>query len=162
VVLTHQHIDHTASVPRFAQADVWTTQAEQAAERLIGANRWRWSSAATRFRFVDSEGVAGETPWPGVRLTADGRLEAFATPGHTPGSVMLRLRADEGEVWFVGDLTFRTADLMSEGETSGIHSDVQQVRQLHRWLRERPSPVAILPAHDETIPAQLELVRHWQ
>lgn len=39
VVLTHQHIDHTGTVPAFPGAEVWTTAAEDRAARTIGAVR---------------------------------------------------------------------------------------------------------------------------
>jgi glyoxylase-like metal-dependent hydrolase (beta-lactamase superfamily II) len=154
LVLTHQHLDHTGSVKRFPAADVWTSRAERDAALFIGSNPWRWSSAQTRFREVDAEARPGATPWSSVALTDDGRLELFSTPGHTPGSVTARLKADEGEVWFVGDFAFRAVDLLEGGPTSGIHSDVSQVRQLQRWLRERP-PLAVLAAHDAAVPDHL-------
>ncbi len=87
-------------------------------------------------------------------MTDDGRLELFSTPGHTPGSVTARLKADEGEVWFVGDFAFRAVDLLEGGPTSVIHSEVSQVRAFQRWLRERP-PLAVLAAHDAGAPDHL-------
>ena len=52
VVLTHQHVDHTGSVPEFPTADIWTTREEDAAAQSIGAMHPLWRSATTRLRYV--------------------------------------------------------------------------------------------------------------
>lgn len=156
IVLTHQHIDHTGAVASFPEADIWTTGAEEDAARSIGAAPWRWRGPATRIRRVDAEGGARDgLPWKGVALTSDGRLEALHTPGHTPGSVTVRLRADQGELWFVGDTSFRAVDVSPEAATAGIHTSISAVRALQTWLRARPPPRAFLPAHDEHVPETL-------
>ena len=91
VVLTHQHIDHTASVPAFTEAVVWTTMAEDRAAQNIGACSWRWRTKETRVRHVDVEGHPGGLGST-VDLSGDAVLEAIHTPGHTPGSVSIRMR----------------------------------------------------------------------
>ncbi len=47
-------------------------------------------------------------------LTDDGSLSAIHTPGHTPGSVTVRLTTDQTDIWFTGDTSF-TADGMDCG-----------------------------------------------
>ena len=161
LVLTHQHVDHTCAVPSFAQADVWTARAEDEAERIIGAVHWRWRNASTRVRYVDVEGRAREgLPYASVPLTRDGRIEVFHTPGHTPGSLTMRLRADEGEFWFIGDASFRAADLTPDAPTTAMHTDTREVRALQSWLVARPMPREFFPAHDEAVPATLARMAH--
>lgn len=156
IVLTHQHVDHTASVPSFPQADIWTARAEDEAERLIGGLHWRWRNASTHVRYVDVEGRAGEgLPYVSVPLTKDGRVEAFHTPGHTPGSLSLRLRVDEGELWFIGDASFRAVDLTPNAPTTAMHTDTHAVRAFQSWLVTRPMPRRFLAAHDKAVPAIL-------
>jgi N-acyl homoserine lactone hydrolase len=162
LVLTHQHIDHTCTVPGFPAADVWTTEAEERAAQSIGAVPWRWRGPTTHVRRVDAEGrLRDGLPLKGVALTSDGGLEALHTPGHTPGSITVRLRADEGELWFVGDTSFRAVDVSPEAPTSGIHTDVHGVRELQTWLRARPTPRAFLPSHDEAVATTLADVKRW-
>jgi N-acyl homoserine lactone hydrolase len=151
VVLTHQHIDHTASVPAFPDADIWTTKLEDQAQRITGACQWRWRNDSTRIRHVDVDGYPGEIGST-VDLTDDGRLQAIHTPGHTPGSVSVLLRADQGEVWFSGDTSF-TAESMAPGApTAGVHTDMAQVRRLHALLEDR---WLLLPSHDWNVPRRL-------
>lgn len=152
VVLTHQHIDHTGTVPAFMSADVWTTRAEDEAANRIGALHWRWRDDSTAIRYVDVEGEATDLG-VAVRLTQDGALTAFHTPGHTPGSVTVRLRTDQTDVWFTGDTSFTAVGMDPAAPTAGIHSDIRQVRRLQSRLRETG---LLLPAHDPTVPARLD------
>ncbi len=151
LVLTHQHIDHTGTVPSFPGADVWTTRAEDAAANRIGALHWRWRDEATRIRYVDAEGTRGELGAT-VAVTRDGALTAIHTPGHTPGSVTVRLRTDQGDVWFSGDTSFTEAGMDPAMPTAGIHSDMRQVRALQARLTDAG---LILPSHDPGVPGRL-------
>lgn len=152
IVLTHQHIDHTGTVPAFPAADVWTTRAEDAAANRIGALHWRWRDAATTIRYVDAEGNHAN-PVAAVDLTSDGTLTAIHTPGHTPGSVTVRLRTDQGDVWFTGDTSFTASGMDPAAPTAGIHSDMRQVRLLQTRLQNAG---LLLPSHDPTVPDRLE------
>ena len=100
------------TVPDF-QTDIWTTRAEDAAASRIGALHWRWRDSSTRIRYVDAEGSSGDLG-PTVALTDDGALTAVHTPGHTPGSVTVRLRTNQTDISFTGDTAF-TAAGMSPG-----------------------------------------------
>lgn len=144
VMLTHQHIDHTGTVPAFPDADVWTTAAEDRAARTIGAQQWRWRSAATRIRHVDTEGAPTDLGTT-VTLTADGMLTAVHTPGHTPGSVTVRLSTDQGDLWFTGDTSFTAAAMDPCAPTAGIHTDLKAVRRLQRRLQHGGH---LFPSHD--------------
>ena len=151
VVLTHQHVDHTGMVPAFPAADVWTTQAEDAAANRIGALHWRWRDTSTAIRYVDVDGE-GTDLGTAVNLTHDGALTAIHTPGHTPGSVTLRLRTDHVDIWFTGDTSFTAAGMDPAAPTAGIHSDMRQIRRLQARLR---GAGLLLPAHDPSVPERL-------
>lgn len=152
VVLTHQHIDHTGTVPAFPAADIWTTRAEDAAAKRIGALHWRWRHASTAIRHVDAEGQDTNLG-AAVDLTSDGSLTAIHTPGHTPGSVTVGLHTDQGDVWFTGDTSFTAAGMDPAAPTAGIHSDMRQVRLLQTRLKDTG---LLLPSHDPTVPDRLE------
>lgn len=146
VVLTHQHIDHTGAVPAFPGTPIWTTRAEQDAGDQIGAMRWRWASAATRFRFVDEHSTDGV-------FLATG-LSAHHTPGHTPGSVSVHLRTDQGSVWFIGDTAFNVPGLAEDAALAGIHTDPVAVRRLHQFHRAQTG--LVLAAHDPEVSRLLQ------
>lgn len=151
VVLTHQHVDHTGTVPAFPSADIWTTHAEDAAANRIGALHWRWRDGSTAIRYVDRDGEDTDLG-SAVNLTDDGRLTAIHTPGHTPGSVTVRLRTDQADIWFTGDTSFTAAGMDPAAPTAGIHSDMRQVRRLQARLRDAG---ILLPAHDPAVPDRI-------
>lgn len=149
LVLTHQHIDHTAAVPAFQRATIWTTQAEDAAADRIGAFAWRWRNDATNVKHIDTLGTTRpDDPTgfgAGVDLSADGAIRAFHTPGHTPGSVTIRLVTDQRTLWFTGDTSFTAATMNPTQPTAGIHTDMKAVRELHAQMAGQE---VLLPSHD--------------
>ncbi len=156
LVLTHAHVDHTGDVPSFPNATIWTTKAEDAASEIIGAMPFLWRNSETKIRHIDVEGEPSDTPGFGhvVDLSQDGSLSAIHTPGHTPGSVTVRLRTDQGDLWFSGDTSF-TADAMdAQQPTAGIHTGMRQVRSLQRTLQSLGG--VFLPSHDWTVPERLK------
>ena len=68
------------------------------------------ADTATTIRYVDRDGEAGDLGAT-VNLTDDGRLTTIHTPGHTPGSVTVRLRTDQADIWFTGDTSFTAAGM---------------------------------------------------
>lgn len=156
IVLTHQHIDHTASVPAFENATVWTTAAEDAAADRIGAFHWRWRNSTTTVRHIDTIGARNDDDPDGfaasVDLTRDRAIRASHTPGHTPGSVTIRLATATHTIWFTGDTSFTAAAMNPTQPTAGIHTDMRAVRTLHASLAAQP---VLLPSHDWDNPARL-------
>ncbi len=151
LILTHQHIDHTGTVPQFEGVEIFTTRAEDRAAGRIGALQWRWRDDRTRVRYVDEEGqpaVLGPT----VSLTSDHALQAIWTPGHTPGSVTVVLRTDQTDIWFTGDTAFTAAGMDPTAPTAGIHTDMSDVRALQARLQ---GAGLLLPSHDPDVPKRL-------
>ena len=156
IVLTHQHVDHTGSVPDFPNADIWTSAAEDGAARSIGAMHPLWRGEKTRIRYVDSEGTPrSDGGVKSVFLTRDRRIEAVMMPGHTPGSLSVRISIDGGDVWMIGDTAFNSKDLESGLPTAGIHTDIHSVREHHQELRTITSTARIFPSHDPGVPERL-------
>ena len=157
VLLTHQHIDHTAAVPLLPSAEVYTTRAEDAMADQIGAMSWRWRPEEARVRHADVGGTVFEAGLGrGHDLTTDGSLRVVHTPGHTPGSVSVRLRTDQGDLWFTGDTAFSYTAMHPDAPTAGIHTDMPAVRRLQRvFAALRAEGALLLPAHDPTVPERL-------
>ncbi len=151
LILTHQHIDHTGTVPQFEGVEIWTTRAEDRAAGRIGALQWRWRDHRTRVRYVDDEGQPAALG-PTVSLTTDETLQAICTPGHTPGSVTVLLRTDQTDIWFTGDTAFTAAGMNPAAPTAGIHTDMRRVRALQARLQ---GAGLLLPSHDPDVPARL-------
>jgi N-acyl homoserine lactone hydrolase len=151
VILTHQHLDHTGTVPAFPDAEVWTTRAEDDVARLIGSEQWRWRSSDTRVSYVDDRGEPGDLGRE-VDVHGDGVLIAIHTPGHTPGSVTVRLVVDQGDVWFTGDTSFTAEGMDPDAPTAGIHTDLRAVRRLQSLLAGKG---VLLPSHDPGIAVRL-------
>lgn len=156
IVLTHQHVDHTGSVPDFTRADVWTSTTEDAAAQAIGAMHPLWRSATTRLRYVDTEGTPRDDhSGTSMFLTSDRRVEVVTTPGHTPGSLSVRLAVDGGDVWMIGDTSFTADGLAPEAPTAGIHDDVNAVREQQRWMQTHVVASRVFPSHDPDVAARM-------
>jgi glyoxylase-like metal-dependent hydrolase (beta-lactamase superfamily II) len=155
VILTHQHVDHTGQVGDFSDASIWTTKAEDNTARFIGAVPFLWRRPDTRVRYVDEEGKKQQDSLTesitSVDLTQDRALQVFHTPGHTPGSLSVRLNVDEGEFWFIGDTSFRASDVNPARPTTGMHFSVPRAREAQAWLSQRPEPKRFFTAHEDEI-----------
>lgn len=81
------------------------------------------------------------TPYPdGQRLILDGwKIEVIPTPGHTPGSVCLRI----GETLFSGDTLFAGAIGKAERQAN-LRLEVQNIRQS---LMTLPPTTRVFPGH---------------
>lgn len=163
VVLTHQHVDHTAGLLAFEDMRALTGRGDIDRARDVGATPCCFEGHATLEAVEDAlpELEAAERA-DGLgaprALTRDGRFVAFATGGHTPGSLTLRLTTDQGVIWFVGDLAFAAKDLDPEAPTAGIHTDPRRVRALQRTLAELTDGDLVLPAHDPRAARRLRLL----
>ena len=104
----------------------------------------RWSTEAA-FQYIE------DAPPEGVPLKEDGAVVACHTPGHTPGSLSVCIRADQGKVWLCGDSSFDLPGLQESATLAGIHFWPHAVRKEHERLRrELAAGALILPSHDWT------------
>jgi glyoxylase-like metal-dependent hydrolase (beta-lactamase superfamily II) len=163
-VVSHLHQDHIGGVGAIPQAEL-----------LVGASEWRslqrpfpeargllrrhieipglrWSPI--RFDGLESPDQARLAPFGEARdLFGDGSLILLPTPGHTPGSVSLLVRRDDGpELLLVGDLTYDV-----HAFERGVDSGVGPARRLRRSrqdvlaLQARNPGLRILAAHDPAV-----------
>ncbi len=126
ILNTHGHADHCAGDCFLAaklSVAVYLHRADQAlASRVAGAG-------------------CPITPYPDdQRLVLDGwEIEVIPTPGHTPGSVCLKI----GETLFSGDTLFAGAIGKADNQ-AGLRLEVQNIRQ---FLLTLPPTTRVFPGH---------------
>ncbi|SAK69086.1 MBL fold metallo-hydrolase [Caballeronia ptereochthonis] len=144
VVLTHAHYDHSVNFTLFPTATIWIGEDELAwAERQPpGFNPLpelyvRELAASSRVRRV----AANEMFIEGIR--------AIPARGHTPGSLLFHLEANEPPVLFTGDAAKNRAELLSHDVDATADRAESQDTIDRIWRLWRATPGAILiPGHD--------------
>ncbi|MEO1418812.1 MAG: MBL fold metallo-hydrolase, partial [Bacteroidota bacterium] len=157
-IITHLHFDHTAGI-RMLDIPTYVGQGDLDNAQNIGS---------VPCRFLDGAELRGVEPLlspktkesllgPALSLTSDKTFRIYHTPGHTPGSLTVELKTDQGEIWFVGDTMFKENDVEEGKSTAGIHTDISAVRTLHGLFRQKKSKgyVLLLPSHDAGVEKNL-------
>lgn len=145
VVNTHLHADHVGWNTRSVDGE-WVPMFPNATY-LIPAADLEWFAddpvIADSVRPVIDAGQA--VLWQGEHQVLDG-VVLEATPGHTPGSSVLKVR---DEAVFVGDMVHNPAQILEPGANSMFCLDAAEARRSRRrilgWAADRGARV--LPAH---------------
>jgi N-acyl homoserine lactone hydrolase len=144
ILLSHVHYDHAANYLLFPQAQIWISAAELewAAERgpAFDAVPELYSAELARnpqTRLINGDGEI----LPGI--------EAFAAPGHTPGSTVYRICGPDSTLLFTGDAAKNRAELLSGDVDMTLDrvASMQTVSKIGEIWRERPGTV-LVPGHD--------------
>ena len=133
ILLTHGHFDHVGAVPALHRA-------YPAAEVRIHPLDFAAPDEMVRYKMPYLEGV---TPYEdGDTVSVGGlTLEVLHTPGHSAGSVTLRLGE---ELLFTGDTLFH----YSCGRTDLEGGSPAEMEQSLRRLMALPGNPSVLPGHD--------------
>lgn len=144
VVLTHAHYDHSVNFVLFEKATVW-----------IGKHELEWAAAQPpRFDPLPELYVAALNSDPRVRRVAPDEeflpgMKALAAPGHTPGSLIFHLTANDVPVIFTGDAAKNRAELISGKADASMDEAVSSASIDLIWKLWRSVPGTILiPGHD--------------
>lgn len=154
VLLTHGHLDHIADAARFCREADIPAYLHAADHQLLDDPLAGLSpQLAAAVSGLDLTGlrppsVLDLSSAPSVQL-AGLTFAVHATPGHTPGSVVIRVAgaADRPEVLLSGDTLF--AGSVGRTDLPG-GSTPQLLDSIARELLTRPDDAVVLPGHGST------------
>lgn len=134
LLLTHGHYDHTTAVPAlhrvYPQADIYIHQADA---NGAGSTLFPLAGEVDDLKLYDEGDV--------IRL-GDHEIQVLHTPGHSPGSVTLKVE----DVLFTGDTLFAG----SCGRTDLRGGSYEQIMQSLKRLGELKGDFHVCPGHDRT------------
>lgn len=132
LLLTHGHYDHTTAVPSLHKALPHATIfIHQADAQGAGSYLFPLAGQVADLRYYDE----GDTLPLGQQT-----IEVLHTPGHSPGSVTLKV----GDILFCGDTLFAG----SCGRTDLNGGSYPQILQSLKRLAQLPGNYQICPGHD--------------
>lgn len=154
-VITHLHFDHTSGIEDLG-VPTYVGAGDVEAGRSIGSTACRQFPTAELIEVEPELSDLQPRDEPGDRalgpslpLTNDGALRVYSTPGHTPGSLTIRLETDQGDLWFIGDTSFDERNLGPGEPTASIHVLMPETRALQLELAAfRDAGALLLPSHD--------------
>lgn len=154
VVLTHIHGDHVDGLPHVAHAPVFASAREIAVAASLGAKATR---ALTKQPLPEPfaplplvlDGPAVGAFASSAPLTADGRVIAVPTPGHTPGHLAVLVVQPNHHVLLIGDAAYDVAQLQ-DLQVDGVSPKASVAKDtMSRILRHADGhPTVVLPSHD--------------
>ena len=134
LLLTHGHYDHTTAVPAlhrvYPQADIYIHQADA---NGAGSTLFPLAGEVDDLKLYDEGDV--------IRL-GDHEIQVLHTPGHSPGSVTLKVE----DVLFTGDTLFAG----SCGRTDLRGGSNEQIMQSLKRLGELKGDFHVCPGHEAT------------
>ena len=134
LLLTHGHYDHTTAVPAlhrvYPQADIYIHQADA---NGAGSTLFTLAGEVDDLKLYDEGDV--------IRL-GDHEIQVLHTPGHSPGSVTLKVE----DVLFTGDTLFAG----SCGRTDLRGGSYEQIMQSLKRLGELKGDFHVCPGHEAT------------
>ena len=134
LLLTHGHYDHTTAVPAlhrvYPQADIYIHQADA---NGAGSTLFPLTGEVDDLKLYDEGDV--------IRL-GDHEIQVLHTPGHSPGSVTLKVE----DVLFTGDTLFAG----SCGRTDLRGGSYEQIMQSLKRLGELKGDFHVCPGHEAT------------
>lgn len=154
VVLTHVHGDHADGLPHVPDARVFASAREIA---LVGTLAARATRAFTKQPLPEPfapEPLALDGPAVGAfpsstPLTADGRVIAVPTPGHTPGHLSVLVVQPGHHVLLAGDAAYDVAQL-EDLSVDGVSPRASVAKDTMKRILAHAAghPTIVLPSHD--------------
>jgi len=144
VLLTHSHHDHSINWTLFSKARI-----------VIGEIELGWSLQQPWGETSVPELYMSELrSWPTLQVVADGEeilpeITVHLAPGHTPGSLVYKLRGAQNDVVFTGDAAKNRAELVSRSTDMTYDPAVsaESIRMIWELWKQRPGTI-VVPGHD--------------
>ena len=148
VLLTHEHIEHTANAAYFQKQGACIISGKKAASAIEKGGLW---IGEHRFPDVQQEPFTIDLVFEEGTHEIEGiRIELIETPGHSSGSVLYVVQIDDEEVVFSGD-TILLEDLCHKvrfGWTGGIDFNEEKMLESMQKISELKAEI-LLPGHGE-------------
>jgi glyoxylase-like metal-dependent hydrolase (beta-lactamase superfamily II) len=169
VVCSHLHADHVGRVQELLHADLFVSEVEwnhmmqpHSERHMIFRERIAVPGANwTQISFNPMNEPAILPFARGYDLMGDGTMILLPTPGHTPGSISLLVRPDQGPpLLLAGDLSYRPELLENDrlpgtGDRRGLLDSFSKVRA----LKAGNPDLVILFSHDDRAAERLGEIR---
>lgn len=160
VAPTHLHVDHSAGVGYFPNADVLVHRTEWEARKTFGhspiGGPWKIQQGSWPRSLQPRQYDLTPEPYGpfdrSLPLTDGSDVFALPTPGHTKGHVAIAVRTAELTLLFTGDHLIRqswyAADLSRGMQPLNFNQRLTNDtnRRLHAFIKEFPT--IVLPSHD--------------
>ena len=140
LLLTHGHYDHTTAVPAlhrvYPQADIYIHQADA---NGAGSTLFPLAGEVDDLKLYDEGDV--------IRL-GDHEIQVLHTPGHSPGSVTLKVE----DVLFTGDTLFQGSCGRTDLPTGNWGEIIASLKR----LRNLPGDYNVYPGHGPSTTMEIE------
>lgn len=154
ILITHEHLDHVMAIARNPQPSVIAPRLALTREQLDGLPQH-----AVDGQLAPEIAQSSAEDYTAPRRLAPG-VVAHATPGHSPGSMVIYVRTAQREYLLIGDIAWvmdsvrdaRGRPRLIRTIMSAVDPDrpavLRQLRELHDLEATEPGLV-IVPAHDD-------------
>ncbi len=145
IILTHLHPDHVNGLKFFNNCQVNVHELEWNKPYGQLPTLYPTWFRPTLLHLTDQYKGFEKT----TNLTNDGRLKLVFTPGHTYGHCAVLLEADEGCIFFAGDVTYNQNQLINN-TFSAANADYNDAKSSYENIKQLASKnrLIFLPSHD--------------
>jgi len=169
IIITHGHFDHTANLKRIQSKNKFIGEGDLINGDKIGTIECKFLSGIDLKKVNKKERISSDTDkinilfdQTPIYLTEDNSLRIYSVPGHTPGSLVVTLKTDQGDLFFIGDISFQDTEIEENSIVPGMHFSIKMVRDIHTRLRSyiKTNTSLLIPSHDKNINHKINQFRN--
>jgi N-acyl homoserine lactone hydrolase len=169
IIITHGHFDHTANLKRIDAKYKYIGEGDILNGDKIGAIECKFLSGLDLKKVNKKDILTNDNDKINILfeqtpfyLTKDNSLRIYSVPGHTPGSLVISLKTDQGDIFFIGDISFKDTEIEENSNVPGMHFNIKMIREVHTKLREytKVNTSLLVPSHDKDINLKINKFRY--